>query len=478
MNSSPLTLNAEPTAWPWKPKPKPPVGEVEFSYNSQDQTVLSPASTVVSEVEAGPSIDRRLVINEGAPKPEQGKYVYPTTDPRFHAANAFAASARTIGVFENALGHPIPWSFGEQRRLEIKPDQGNRLNAYYNPAEGSLNFFHGADPVTGKDVYSADSGEVVAHETGHAILDAMRPRYLHAWTPDAAAFHESFGDVMAMLVSLHDDRVLDRVVQETGGDLRKPNLVAAMGEELGMAINHISGKDRTGGDFTRNAINDFKWSEPSELPYNPPPDQLGREAHNFSRLFTGAVYDVLAQMTADNQAAGQSPRQAIRAAGEELLKLYAGLMKTAPEGSFTFREMAGALLAADREANQGRQQNTLTEVFKHRGILNGAAPVALAAGTGVETVTTTLDGADFGKFQGAEVSMPLDAGRLGLTAGASEAALKRDVGKLIEAGRILYTEPGQVVKPDDLVDADGAPYAGVVRWDSGKMTLERVALVD
>jgi len=38
------------------------------------------------------------------------------------------------------------------------------------------------------------------------------------------------------------------------------------------------------------------------------------------------------------------------------------------------------------------------------------------------------------------------------------------------------TEPNQVVTPRDLFKPDGEPYIGVVRWQDGKMKLERVPI--
>ena len=65
-----------------------------------------------------------------------------------------------------------------------------------------------------------------------AILDALRPGYLQSFGYDTRAFHEAFGDVTAMIMSLRDERTLDLVMAQTNGDLSKPNAVAAMGEHV------------------------------------------------------------------------------------------------------------------------------------------------------------------------------------------------------------------------------------------------------
>ncbi|MHB2021452.1 MAG: hypothetical protein ACYCW6_31360, partial [Candidatus Xenobia bacterium] len=317
-------------ATPPAPSAAPPQ-DVEVSYNPQDSTVMDAQPIIIHGVSEGPQTDK--VKLKAKLTPVNGQYVYDPTDAQYHGAVSFATVNHTIDVFSQALGHPIDWAF--RGKLGIKPDDGKMLNAYYQRFDKSLHFFHDTDKVSGQTVYSADSGEVVSHETGHAMLDGLRPAYMESWSPDPAAFHESFGDVMALMVALQDDRVLDRVVQQTGGDLSKPNIAANLGEQLGVAINDNAGKNVTGGNYTRTAINDFTWQDPSTLPDKGDATHLGSEAHSFSRLWTGAIYKVLTGMVNENLKAGQAPKDAIKNADTELLKLYANLFKTAPEGDFT-----------------------------------------------------------------------------------------------------------------------------------------------
>src|SRR5215471_6088434 len=56
-------------------------------------------------------------------------------------------------------------------------------------------YFMGSD---GKLVFTCLSHDVVAHETTHALLDGLRKRYMERSTPDQAAFHEGFADVVAV----------------------------------------------------------------------------------------------------------------------------------------------------------------------------------------------------------------------------------------------------------------------------------------
>lgn len=460
----------------------------EVSYNTQDSAVFSPSTVTLSNIGAGPS-SARAKINGKALKPaDDGSYVYDSKDARVHTALPFAAVVHTINTFEAALGKPIKWAFGEDK-LGIVADGGEKLNAYYSRNAGSLNFFHSTDAKTQTKLWSGDSGEVVSHEAGHAILDALRPGYLSAWSPDPGGFHESFGDVLAMIMSLHDDRTLDKVVEQTGGDLSKPNAVAAMGEELGIAINHAAGKNATGGDYTRNAINSFTWQDPSTLPERGGPNQLGREVHSFSRLWTGATYDILKGIVDANMASGQSPKEALKAGGEALLSIYTNLFKTAPKGDFTYRDMAQAMCKSDEQSNNGKNVALMTKVFTDRKILGQVAFSSTPrtsfveagsenAAEGTQNIRVALHGADYGMFDGAIVENPVEKDGALTKSGETGARVQDSLKKLIAEGRIKYTEPNQVVTHKDLFDNQGRPYAGVVRWQDGHMVIERVLIAN
>ena len=470
------------------PAPSPAPADVAVSSNAQDTTVLSNGAASVKSQTAAPLRTAKVAFKKNPPQPVSGAYVYADSDSRVHGALPFAAAASTVAVFESALGKPITWSF-HRDRLDVVPDRGQNLNAFYDAFDGTLNFFHAVDPRRGHTIYTGDSGEVASHETGHAILDALRPGYLQSFGYDTRAFHEAFGDVTAMIMSLRDERTLDLVMAQTNGDLSKPNAVAAMGEQLGMAINHNAGQNVTGGPWLRNAINTFTWARPSSLPTIGGPDQLGNEEHSFSRLWTGATYDVLRGIVNRSTAAGIPARDALRAAGDELLTIYVNLFKTAPQGEFTYKDMALAMIKADRSYNSGRNADLMTQVFTRRKIIPRDAVESLvtearpredhappSADPGTFDLQVTLRGDGFGMFDGAVVEVPIDAD--GALTQSTEVGdrLRESMRALIAAGRIKYTEPNQKLEKRDLFDSEGRPYVGVVRWLDGRMRIERTAI--
>lgn len=466
-----------------------PEATVEISYNPQDKLTMGTAPTTITTDAATALSTPRVEFKSSPPAPRAGKFVYSDNDNRIHSALPFASVAKTVEVFEKALGKPIKWSFNRPK-IRLVPDGGEMLNAYYKPYDGTLNFFHAKDPKTMTKLFSGDSGEVTAHETGHAILDSLRPGYLQAYGYETRAFHESFGDVVSIIMNLRDERTLDKLVDQTNGDLSKQNLVAAVGEHIGRAINNTAGENVTGGDWVRTAINRFKWAKPSSLPESGGPNHLGREEHSLSRLWTGAVYDVLKGIVNRNTAAGQSPKDALRAAGDELLKINVNLFKTAPMGDFGFKDMAQACIKADQTYNAGKNVSLMTTVFTTRKIIGKTeaettAPTTRAivsegaadAPEGTRNIRVTLRGEGFGMFEGAVVETPVDTdGSLAMNDEAG-ARLHVTMKSHIAAGRIKYTEPGQRVTDKDLFNADGKPYIGIVRWFDGQMRIEPVRIV-
>ena len=119
------------------------------------------------------------------------------SDYRFHAQNVYALVMKTLARFEHALGRRVGWSF-RTHQLKIAPHGMLDANAFYaKDAEGLVfGYFPG---LSGKTVYTCLSHDVVVHETAHALIDALRKRYLDPSSPDQAAFHEGLADVIALL---------------------------------------------------------------------------------------------------------------------------------------------------------------------------------------------------------------------------------------------------------------------------------------
>src|SRR6185503_384361 len=150
----------------------------------------------------------------------------------------------------------------DPRFLDLIPNAGVDLNAYYDGQ--SLSFFE--YPTVGVITYSGASTDVVAHEAGHALLDTIRPDLWDTTFPETNAFHEAFGDCMAILTALADATTRRAVL----ASIRTANAVEATAEDLSAGVRRVLGA-RHPASAPRRARNTLQWALPSTLPSVGPP---------------------------------------------------------------------------------------------------------------------------------------------------------------------------------------------------------------
>jgi hypothetical protein len=248
---------------------------------------------------------------------------------------------------------------------------GQDLNANYSRAAG-LRFYH--QVVKQLDAYSCESPDVACHELGHAVLDAVRPELFNAASIEAAAFHESFGDMSSMLSALQLPSLRSKVLSETRGQLNVNSRLSRLAEQLGWAIRQLS-PTAVDPDCLRNAANRFVYQPPSQLPSSAPAARLSREVHSFSRVFTGAFLDALSRMFKANGAQGEA---ALLATSRDMGSLLVDGVRNASITPTYFTQVAAAMVQADKARFRGRYHDALSSAFAERGILSVAALLELA----------------------------------------------------------------------------------------------------
>ncbi len=224
--------------------------------------------------------DPYLLAQDGLPPSE--------SSPQFHQQMVYAVAMRTIDRFEKALGRRALWASrmvrdkdgnvvrGEYvQRLRIYPHALREANAYYNPEKFALLFGYfrataDAGSVTrGAGVFSATSHDIIAHETTHALLDGLHPRYAENTNNDMSAFHEAFADIVALFQHFAmPDSLLRQIRQSRGSvDLARNlgNLAQQFGEASGLhgALRSFVGKTGAEIEQQRQIIADTN-SEPHQ----------------------------------------------------------------------------------------------------------------------------------------------------------------------------------------------------------------------
>ncbi len=403
----------------------------------------------------------------------------------------------------------FPFQFSD-KPLTVFGDGGKQLNGRYRREQKAIVFYHSSDPKMGT-VYTGASNDVAAHETGHAILDGIRPNYYTSLTPEPCAFHESFGDMLSIHTSLANERVLDQVVAQTNGDLKKPNIAALIAEQMGIAANTEDGFNATGGDYLRDANNSFTYTDPFKLVEKGPLTELHSNRHNFSRVWTGAHYDLLALMSKQNMDNHMEPKQAIAQANTELLKMLANMLKEAPQADFTFPQMAEAFLKSDAKYGGGKHLEQIREAFSGRQIIAADFPLPeistspgrttgtkkttfmekmrnLLESTGLieaakapvaphaENTRITLD-ESFGSLNGAQFEISQEAG---LNPEESKATRDRSLASLrnlIKNDRVLPLERhAELQSGERLTNSQGESYAAAVFPEGDRQVIRSVAM--
>jgi hypothetical protein len=280
-----------------------------------------------------------------------------------------AESLRRGADFWGALLPELSWEVGSI--LPVDLDFGIDLNAFYD-REG-LKFFHGS--AAGRTVFSGESPDVVCHELGHAVLDSLKPQLFDAASIEVAAFHESFGDMSALLSALQLPSVREGVLAETGGVLRRASRLSRLAEQLGWAIRQ-SVPSAVEPDCLRNAVNTFFYRDPDTLPTTAPAAAISSEPHSFSRVFTGAFLEGLAGMLATTDAKDEA---ALLQVSKDMGAILVQGIRTASVVPTFFSQVAATMLgvAASQFSAQGYEV-PLRSGFVRHGILPPSMAFAAA----------------------------------------------------------------------------------------------------
>lgn len=279
----------------------------------------------------------------------------------------------TLDMWEQIDSPVTKWARSvSPKKLIVEVDAGSDLNAYYDG--NSLSFFH--FPVAGGDMYSAASTDVVSHECGHALLDCIRPDLWAINFVEAAAFHEAFGDCVALLTALHDKATRTKLLS-ISPKLTKKSFVEAVAEDLSSAVKASQGASHPAA-APRRALNKFKWALPETLPEVGPPNVLSSEVHSFGRIFVGCFYDLI-QVLFDKCATANEA--ALWKAAETAGKLLIEGTKNAPVEPRFFRAVGRGMLIADDRLFGGKNKSLIREAFDgHNVTLGSPAAISPTAG--------------------------------------------------------------------------------------------------
>ena len=307
--------------------------------------------------------------------------VYPVDSAEFRFWQCREAALATLEAWAALAPPPQMWQNG-QRLLPLLHDAGRGLNAHYDRTAVA---FLGWETAA-RNTYPAASTDAVAHEVGHALLDAIRPELWASVYPEPAAFHEAFADCMALLVSLFDAGPRQALLQG-GGDLRVANFLETLAEDVAEGVRLENPNDPQ--SLPRRALNTLQWEIPVTLPPAGLPAALTSEPHSYSRIFTGCFYDTLCNIFAGQPAQNE---QGLLAAAQTAGRLLIAGAQGAPEVPRFFQAVGRAMMLADETASGGAHHAGIRDAFAGHQIAIGST-VMLAPTSGLAGPAPAVDAA-------------------------------------------------------------------------------------
>ncbi len=212
-------------------------------------------------------------------------HIHPN-DPQFPAVHLWGAVRFASEVWHKWLERPFAFlGLPGGGRIELIPAV-NWKNAAMGPGFVETGVWQ-EDGMVHRYALNVD---VIAHEVGHAVVfDTLGQPDTE--TVDYLAIHEAVSDISALLVSLHFEGIIDRLFEETGGNLYVMN-----------SLNRIAETSST--EQLRIASNKARLSEYFDLFFSPEsgvvdPTGRARSAHDAGLPLLGAVFDMLVELVQD-----------------------------------------------------------------------------------------------------------------------------------------------------------------------------------
>jgi hypothetical protein len=296
-----------------------------------------------------------------------GDFIAAPDSPQFDAVHTFAVVRQTLTMYQRALSAvgndmPLPWQWNssvDTTPIKVYPyGLPNVMNAFYSRSQGCLKFGDFVPEGKAERVFTCRSFDIVSHETGHAVLDGLKPDWLGADNPpQTGGLHESFGDLTAIFLALSQLDQCEAIIAQTKARLHDKTFLADIAEQFGLALGASTG--------LRNADNDLTLSD------------AGTEVHALSQVFTGAIYDILADLFAfERNPALLDDAVTLHSVGTYLRALVLRALVAAPDVGATYADVVNQMLRLCAEdARPVEYRNSIRNRFTLREVVESPVPL-------------------------------------------------------------------------------------------------------
>ncbi len=356
------------------------------------------------KINPGPSDDRFYVIDAIDKKPYKYPYMPPhdgqsnpaivadektghfdhlKIDSReFQAAHMYACVRRVLDIWEDYFSSKIEWHFKlYYDRMELIPliKWDNAHSGY-----GFLEFgYYGRTEWGGIDKSKpyCMNFDVLAHELGHSIVfSKVGFPNSSSKTEEYGGFHETVGDIVAVISALHFNKVVDHLLNKSKGNLFTENEVSRIGElsdsrQIRKAFNyermstvspskaHDLSKPLTGAIFDimvevfqKNLVEKGLISqELADISYHGPEEDID-------------VDDIQKQFDAAYIGNEDSFKSALLEARDYLGNIFAKVLNKISPHYLTYSQVGNEIMSADASINYGRNTEVIRDCFSWREI--------------------------------------------------------------------------------------------------------------
>jgi len=252
------------------------------------------------DVNPGPSDDQVSIKDFNVSPDRNGNFLkgnYSEND--LNAIQTFGIVRMVIDLFEDLLAKPIIWSWNRQGKsnpltIEIRR---NGIDARFLKEYRLIELDHYGHP--NNHIYNCRTVDLIAHETGHAIIDSFKPDWEQGEVK-TKGLAEAFCDLTAMFWILSQRDLCEEVIRETNGDLAKNSILSLFGVGHGYREN------------TYKEIRDANKSNSVKENQNP---------YDYSENLVNALYKALIDLFVDVQKKHPTLEDALYHSGQSWMKM-------------------------------------------------------------------------------------------------------------------------------------------------------------
>lgn len=301
------------------------------------------------------------------------------------ALSVFTTALKTLALFEHrdALGRRLSWNGkADETQLQIFLNQPTDRSAEFGSDDqiGPYMKFSVKVLQNGSFIDTALSSDIVAHETTHAIIDAIAPRLLNAVEPESRAIHEAIADLASMLTSLQMNNLRNTLLEKDPDLRNNPQVFGQIAEILGSMndADHSSlsqaSKEASGLRSLRNL-----YTGKTYLPNQPNSTRPGGSYYDSSLVLSSAIFGaMLDEYDYLRNALDRSSGYCLYVASSKIRRsLLRGLDYLPETDTVSFVDLGRAMILADELGYPEEKDNSFRDIlakqFASKGIGSDAS---------------------------------------------------------------------------------------------------------